>query len=141
MIVLDTNVISESLRPQCAAAVTAWLDAQHADSLFVTTINMAELWAGVAMLAKGARRTRLESSLDQLLARLFEDRCLDFDRPAARAYATITRKTVPSGKSLPLADGLIGAIAISRGFAVATRDVAPFVAAGVAVMNPWEYRG
>ena len=138
MIILDTNVISESLRPQCNEAVTEWLDAQLAESLYITAINAAELWAGIAIMPDGARKSALESSLGDLLDRLFGARRLDFDHRAARSYAEITRKTVATGAPLPLADGLIAAIAHAQGFAVATRDVAPFHAAGIEVMNPWE---
>ena len=141
MIILDTNVISESLRPRCSDAVTAWLDAQAAESLYLTAINAAELWAGVAVMPEGARKAALESSLDDLLARLFGARRLDFDHCAARAYAELTRRTMAAGTPLPLADGLIAAIALAHGFAVATRDIAPFRAAGVDVIDPWEYRG
>jgi hypothetical protein len=137
MIVLDTNVISEPLRPHCSETVTAWLDAQAAETLYITAINAAELWAGVALLPEGARKRALESSLADLLDRLFGGRLLDFDRRAARAYAEIARKTAAAGVPLPLADGLIAAIAQAHGFAVATRDTAPFRAAGIEVINPW----
>jgi len=138
MIILDTNVISEPLRPRCSEAVIAWLDAQAAETLYITAINAAELWAGVALLPDGARKTVLESSLADLLERLFGARLLDFDRPAARAYAEITRRTVGCGLRLSLADGLIAAIAQTHKFTVATRDTKPFRAAGIEVINPWE---
>ncbi|NJM13721.1 MAG: type II toxin-antitoxin system VapC family toxin [Synechococcaceae cyanobacterium SM1_2_3] len=141
MIILDTNVISESLRPRCRDAVTAWLDAQAAESLYLTAINAAELWAGVAVMPEGTRKAALEASLDDLLARLFGARRLDFDHDTARSYAELTRRTMAAGTLLPLADGLIAAIALAQGFAVATRDIAPFQATGVAVINLWEYRG
>ncbi len=141
MIILDTNVISESLRPRCNDAVTAWLDAQVAQTLYLTAINAAELWAGIAVMPDGARKSALESSLDSLLARLFGARRLDFDHRAARAYAELTRRTTAAGTPVPLADGLIAAIAHAHGYAVATRDAAPFRAAGIEVLNPWEYRG
>ena len=137
MIVLDTNVISEPLRPHCSETVTAWLDAQAAETLYITAINAAELWAGVALLPEGARKRALESSLADLLDLLFGGRLLDFDRRAARAYAEIARKTAVAGVPLPVADGLIAAIAQAHGFAVATRDTAPFRAAGIEVINPW----
>lgn len=90
-------------------------------------------------MPEGARKAALEASLDDLLARLFGARRLDFDHSAARAYAELTRRTMAVGT--PLADGLIAAIALAHGFAVATRDIAPFQAAGVAVIDPWQYRG
>ena len=141
MIILDTNVISESLRPRCSDAVTAWLDAQAAESLYLTAINAAELWAGIAVMPEGNRKTALETSLDDLLARLFNARRLDVDHRAARTYAELTRRTMAVGTPLPLADGLIAAIALTHSFAIATRDSAPFQAAGVNVIDPWTYRG
>jgi toxin FitB len=141
LIILDTNVISESLRPRCSEAVTAWLDAQLAETLYITAINATELWAGVAVMPRGARKTALQSSLETFLDHLFGSRKLDFDYRAARAYAELTQRTIAAGTPLPLADGLIAAIAHSRGFAVATRDVAPFRLAGIDVINPWEYSG
>ncbi|MCU0760307.1 MAG: type II toxin-antitoxin system VapC family toxin [Steroidobacteraceae bacterium] len=137
MIVLDTNVISEPLRPRPSTTVIDWLDAQPAEALFVTAINVAELWAGVAMLPEGARRSALESSLDEMLAHLFADRRLPFDDRAARAYASIVGRTKAGGRGMPFADGLIAAIALAHDFAVATRDRAPFEMAGVQVIDPW----
>jgi hypothetical protein len=138
MIILDTNVISEPLRPRASEAVIRWLDAQATESLYITAINTAELWAGVALMPDGARKRALESSLGDLLDRLFGRRRLDFDDRAARAYAEIARSTTAAGSPITLADGLIAAIARAQGFAVAARDTAPFRAAGVDVINPWD---
>lgn len=140
MIVVDTNVVSELMRPQCAQAVSAWADAQPAETLYLSSINAAELWAGVALLPEGARKRALESSLEDVLNRLFAGRRLPFDDAAARSYAEIVRRTQAAGTPVPLADGLIAAVALARGFAVATRDAAPFRAAGVTVMiDPWQH--
>jgi hypothetical protein len=141
MIILDTNVVSEVLRPQCDARVLAWLDAQFAETLYLTAINAAELWAGVAIMPVGAKKTALEDGLDALLDRLFEGRRLAFDDRAARSYAALMQKARSQGLALPLADGLIAAIASVHGFTVASRDVSPFQAAGGKVINPWEYQG
>lgn len=140
MIILDTNVISEPLRPRASEAVIDWLDAQPAEALYVTAISMAELWAGIALLDGGARRRKLETSLEDLLQRLFGGRRLAFDDRAARAYAEVVERTAPAGRRVPLADGLIAAQALAHGFAVATRDAAPFRAAGVEVIDPWTAR-
>jgi toxin FitB len=137
MIILDTNVVSEPLRPRGSEKLTAWLDAQAPETLYFTAINAAELWAGVALLPEGARKRTLEASLADLIERLFGGRLLDFDRRAARCYAEITRSTTAAGVPIPLADGLIAAIALAHGFAVATRDATPFRTAGVKVIDPW----
>ena len=141
MIILDTNVVSEPLRPRASGAVIDWLDSQPAEALFVTSINVAELWAGVALLPRGTRRRTLEASLEELLQRLFANRRLSFDDRAARAYAYIVEQTAADGHRVPLADGLIAAIARAHGFAVATRDGGPFKAAGVEVIDPWAAGG
>jgi len=141
MIILDTNVISEVLRPKCDARVLAWLDAQFPETLYLTAINTAELWAGIAIMPSGVKKTALDKGLDELLDRLFEGRRLAFDDKAAKSYAALMQKARSQGLALPLADGLIAAIASAHKFAVASRDVSPFRAAGVKIINPWEYQG
>lgn len=138
MIIVDTNVISEVLRPQANPTVIEWLDAQPSRDLYLTSINAAELWAGVALLPSGRRRDLLVSSLDGLLERLFGQRILDFNNQAAKTFAEMASRTTAIGRPLPLADALIAAIARVHGFAVATRDVGPFAAAGLRVIDPWD---
>lgn len=138
MIAVDTNVVSELLRPHCDPRVAAWADSQAMGTLFLSSINAAELWAGVAVLPEGRRKQALDTQLDAVIDRLFADRRLPFDDRAARAYADVTRRTRAAGTPVALADGLIAAVALSRGFAVATRDAAPFRACGVPVVDPWQ---
>lgn len=138
MIILDTNVISEPTKTNGNAHVSAWLDRQDIQSLFVTSINLAELLAGIAMLPEGKRQQALRSALDRFLVKRIVTPILPFDREAAMAYAAVTAHAKTKRYTLPVADGQIAAIAKVHGFAVATRDVAPFRAAGVAVINPWE---
>ncbi len=141
MIVLDTNVISEPLRPSPSPAVLAWLNAQAPDALFTTTLNLAELYAGVAVLPAGKRRSDLAGGLRATLGRLFAGRILAFDVAAAESFAVIAERSRASGLTMPHEDALIAAIAASQGFAVATRNVGDFAGAGVTVINPWEYAG
>jgi hypothetical protein len=136
MIILDTNVVSEAMKPQPDPAVRVWLDAQLAETLFLSSITLAELLFGMGALAAGRRKDALTQAVDGLLA-LFEGRVLAFDMDAARHYAELAVAARASGKGFPTADGYIAAIAASRGFAVATRDAAPFLAAGLNVINPW----
>jgi toxin FitB len=138
MIILDTNVISEPTKPNGNALVAAWLDRQDAESLFVTAINLAELMAGIAMLPAGKRPDALRDALDRFLVNRIVTPILTFDREAAIAYAEVTAHAKAKRYTLPVADGQIAAIAKVHGFAVARRDGAPFRAAGVAVINPWE---
>ena len=137
MIVLDTNVISEAMRPKPNATVRAWLDNQAAETLYLSSVVVAELLFGIAALPLGKRRNMLAETVEGLLD-LFRDRVLPFDINAARHYAELAALARDNGRGFPTPDGYIAAIAASRGFIVATRDTAPYVAAGVPVINPWE---
>lgn len=136
MIVLDTNVVSEAMRPQPHPAVLAWLDAQSAETLYLSSVTLAELLFGIGALPAGRRRDALARTLDGLHA-LFGERVLAFDTAAARHHARLAIAARAAGAGFPTPDGYIAAIAASRGFAVATRDVAPFEAAGLPVIDPW----
>jgi predicted nucleic acid-binding protein len=136
LIVLDTNVVSEAMKPSAHPAVTAWLDAQAADTIYLSTVTLAELLFGIGILPAGRRKDALAATLESLLE-AFGQRVLPFDSAAARTYADVAVPARAAGKGLPVADGYIAAIAASRGYAVATRDDAPFIAAGATVINPW----
>ena len=137
MIVLDTNVVSEAMKPEPHPAVRAWLNAQAAPTLYLSSVTLAELLFGIAALPEGKRKDMLAQALDGLL-RLFRDRVLPFDTNAARHYAELAVMARSGGRGFPTPDGYIAAIAASRGFVVASRDTAPFQAAGVPVINPWQ---
>jgi len=139
MIILDTNVVSEPLKPAAEPAVLAWLDQQNIETLFLTTISLAELRFGVASLPEGRRKDGLGAALDERVIALFGPRILVFDRAAADAYAAIRARAKKAGKAIGATDGYIAAIAAAHGFAVATRDTTPFDAAGVPVVNPWDH--
>ncbi|MDT7838152.1 type II toxin-antitoxin system VapC family toxin [Aquabacterium sp. OR-4] len=138
MILLDTNVVSEPLRPTPEPRVVAWLDAQAVQTLFLSAITVAELRAGVALLPAGKRRTGLQESLEDRVLPLFEGRVLPFDLDCTPAYAALTTRARAAGLAIASADACIAAIAATHGLAVATRDTSPFEAAGVAVINPWQ---
>ena len=137
MILLDTNVVSEPLRPAPDTRVVEWIDAQALETLFLSAITVAELRAGVALLPAGKRRTGLQESLETRVLPLFAGRVLAFDLGCTQAYAALMAKARASGLAVGSADGYIAAIAAANGFAVATRDAGPFEAAGVTVINPW----
>ena len=138
MIILDTNVISEPTKPNANLNVVAWLNSQEIRTLYVTAISLAELMAGLAMLPAGRRRQELADALDRFLTKRVVTPMLSFNREAAMAYGQVVAHAKFNLYTLPIADGQIAAIAKVHGFAVATRDVEPFVAAGVDVVNPWE---
>lgn len=136
MILLDTNVVSEAIKPQPHPAVLAWLDAQVAETLFLPSIAVAELLFGIGVLADGRRKQLLTVLVDGLVAQ-FAGRVLPFDAAAARCYAGLAVQARAAGKGFPTPDGYIAAIAAAQGFAVASRDVSAFRAAGLAVIDPW----
>ncbi len=137
MIVLDTNVISEAMKPEPHPAVRAWLNDQAAETLYLSSVTLAELLFGIGALPGGKRKNMLSDALDGLM-RLFPDRVLPFDTDAARRYAELAVTARAGGRGFPTPDGYIAAIAVSRGFIVASRDTAPYIAAGVTVINPWK---
>ena len=136
MILLDTNVVSEAMKPAPDDAVRAWLDEQAAETLYLSSVTIAELMFGIGALPKGKRKDKLADALDGVM-KVFADRILPFDVDAARCYADLAVKARAAGKGFPTPDGYIAAIAASKGFAVATRDASAFHATGVEVIDPW----
>ena len=137
MILIDTNVVSEPMRVHPDRRVIDWLDRQSAETLFLSTISLAELLLGLAVLPAGRRRDALAHTLESRITALFGNRILGFDTAAAHAYATAVAHARQRGHQLSVADGQIAAIASVHGLSVASRDEAPFQAAGVGVVNPW----
>ena len=137
MIVLDTNVVSELARPEPDQRVLAWLASQSPETVYLTTINEAELRAGAMLLPSGRRRDRLSARLDRLLSWHFGSRILPFDTHAARAFAAVTAEARHRGRVVDPVDRQIAAIAYSVGFAVATRNVRHFDYCGLEVIDPW----
>lgn len=137
MILLDTNLVSEAIKPGSHPAVAAWLDAQLAETLFLPSITVAELLFGIGTLAPGRRKQLLAARIDDVLD-AFAGRILPFDTLAARHYADLAVKARAAGKGFPTPDGYIAAIAAAHGFAVATRDTSAFLATGLQVIRPWD---
>ncbi len=136
MILLDTNVISEAMKPQPHRGVRDWLDAQAAETLYLSSVTLAELMFGVGALPSGKRKDNLAAAVEGLLE-LFSARILPFDTEAARRYGDLAVKARAAGKGFPTPDGYIAAIASAHGFAVASRDTSAFNAAGLTVIDPW----
>ena len=137
MILLDTNVVSEPLKASCDAGVLTWIDAQIVETLYLSTISLAELRFGIAALPTGKRQDMLRASLEQRILPLFVGRILPFDAAASEAYAMLRARARAEGKAISPADGYIAATAMAHGLIVATRDTGPFEAAGLTVINPW----
>ena len=138
MILLDTNVVSEPTKPQPNSDVLQWLDRQSAESLAFSATSLSEVLAGVEILLDGKRKENLRSVLHGLIRLLFEDRVIAFDHLAAMEYARVVAQARGNGYAISVSDAQIAAIAAVHGFSVATRDTAPFIAAGVPVIDPWQ---
>lgn len=137
MIVLDTNVVSEAMKPEPHPAVRTWLNAQATETLYLSSVTVAELLFGIGSLPVGKRKDMLAQTFDGLM-RLFRDRVLPFDIDAARCYAELAVTAKMAGRGFPTPDRYIAAIATSRDFIVASRDTAPYEAACVTAINPWD---
>lgn len=138
MIILDTNVISELWKVEPAPNVLAWIDAQMVETLYLSTITVAELRFGLATMPEGKRRSIYQDRLEREVLPAFAGRVLSFDLDASQAYADLMARARAAGKAIGKADGYIAATAAARGLMVATRDTSPFEAAGLNIINPWE---
>jgi predicted nucleic acid-binding protein len=138
VIVLDTNVISELIRPAPAEQVMQWVASQPILLLYTTSVTQAEMLYGMEILTKGKKKKALEAALSGMFDEDFRDRVLGFDSACAKYFAEIaaTRKTL--GQPISQFDAQIAAIARSRRAALATRNTADFAACGVKLVNPWE---
>ena len=139
MIILDTNVLSELLRPDPARQVERWLAALDGTKVYFTTVGEAELRHGVAILPAGKRRNALSTAIEGLLEEDFRDRILSFDRPAARAYATIAAERRAAGRPISQFDCQIAAIARAHEATVATRNTSDYEGCGIALIDPWTF--
>lgn len=137
MIILDTNVLSELMRPTPAPRVTRWVSAQPATSLYTTSITEAEVLHGIALLPSGTRRRALEAAAEALFGEDLAGRVLPFGRDAARAYALVAVERRRAGRPISQFDAQIAAVARSAGAAIATRNTADYEACGVEVIDPW----
>ena len=137
MFLLDTNIVSELLRPRPNPTVETWVGDRRATDLYFSAIGEAELRYGVAILPAGRRQTALASAIEAILREDFADRILPFDSEAAREYADMAAARRAAGRSVAPTDCQIAAIARSRGMAVATRNVRDFNGISVEVVDPW----
>lgn len=138
MIVLDTNIISETMRPSPASEVLAWLDQQAPVTLFVTSISIGEIFFGLECLDDGRRKLDLQARFQQFLERGFDGRILDYSAKSARQYGQVMAQRRSTGRPLSAPDGQIAAICITHGASIATRNTRDFEHCGVPVINPFE---
>ena len=136
MIVVDTNVVSELMRPSPAAQVREWVSAQAPNELCTTAITVAEIRYGLARLADGRRKQSLQAAATELFA-AFTDYIQPFDAPAAIWYATIVAHRDRLGLPIDGFDAQIAAICRTRGATLATRNAKDFRETGIDIIDPW----
>ncbi|PMS34833.1 hypothetical protein B0G57_10644 [Trinickia symbiotica] len=137
MIVLDTNVLSETLRSTPNSRVMEWFAAQWRAALFTTTVTRAEILYGVGRMPDGSRKQALSSAIKAIFEEDFAGRLLNFDSDAADVYAEIAVSRTNAGRPISQFDAMIAAVARSRGATLATRNVKDFVDCGIPVIDPW----
>lgn len=134
---MDTNVVSELMRPQPAPAVLSWVNAQPADQLWLCSVVVAELLYGVGRLPHGARKRQLGEAVKAMVFEDFASRVLPFDLEAAAAYAQLVVQCESGGQPIAMADAQIGAICTVHGATLVTRNVRDFAQLGLNLINPW----
>ena len=138
MIVLDTNIISEIVRPAPSGSVISWLNRQRTIDLAVTTVTLGELAYGVEALPDGEKRTALQYSIDRFIDVAFADRVLEFDRPSAVAYGAVMAARRRAGRPMSVPDGQIAAMTMRHEAMLATRNVRDFEGCGVPLVDPFD---
>lgn len=138
MLILDTNVISELMRSEPDRAFLQWFDAQDPRRFTTTSINWAELKVGIQRLPEGKRKVGLGAVLLEIHTRVLRNGILAFDAAVVECWAQLVADLEARGQPIGFADSQVAAIALMHGHSVASRDVKPFIAAGVNVVNPWD---
>ena len=140
MTILDTNAVSETLKPAPSEAVVRWLSAQAPAAIFTTAVTQAEIMCGVEALPAGKRRLALSAVVDDIFAKDFHGRVLPFDAESAREYARILAGRKKAGRPMSQFDAMIAAIVRSHGATLATRNTDDFENCGLRLINPWTAR-
>ncbi len=138
MIVLDTNVLSELIKPAPMRAVTEWVASQPATSIYTTSITQAEILHGIMLMPSGKRRSSIEVAVEAMFSQDFGGRVLPFGSDAAHHYACIAATRRRAGRPISHFDAQIAAIARSSGSALATRNISDFHGCGVKLIDPWQ---
>jgi toxin FitB len=134
---LDTNVISELIKPKANPKVTTWIDATDEELLFLSVLTLGEIRKGVVLLPRSARRTTLEAWLSNDLPLRFSGRILNIDQEVADRWGHLSGSTSAKGAHVAVIDGLLAASAIHYNLTLVTRNVKDLTATGVPLFNPW----
>jgi predicted nucleic acid-binding protein len=137
VIILDTNALSETLKPVPSSILLRWLASQDPVSIYTTAISQAEMLYGVEALPTGRRRQLLARVVEEIFAEDFTGRVLPFDQESAREFAKIVASRKAAGRPISQFDAMIAAIARSQSAAVATRNTGDFEHCGIRLINPW----
>ena len=137
MIILDTNVVSESFRPNPHRTVIAWLHSQTASDIFICARVLAELRVGIERLIDGARKDHLREAIERLQNEIFLDRILPFDVAAAIQYGRVVADRERMGRPIQQMDALIAAIGLSNQATLATRNTQDFTDLELALFDPF----
>jgi predicted nucleic acid-binding protein len=135
---LDTNCISELIRPQPDRRVMEWMDSANESALYLSVLTLGEIRRGVAILTQSARRTKLETWLEIDLKARFHGRILLIDEAVADRWGSLSAEMKRKGKPLPVIDGLLAATAIHHNLTIVSRNVSDFAPTRVPLLNPWE---
>ena len=135
---LDTNIISELVKPKPEPRVTNWIDDTDESLLYLSVLTLGEIRRGIATLAQSRRRATLEAWLDKDLHARFEGRIMPIDQDVADRWGLLTASARNTGRVLPVIDGLLAATALEHNLTLVTRDTGHIPSLGVAVFNPWE---
>ena len=139
MLLLDTNVLSELMRPNPNEGVVHWMDAQPDDEVWISSVTVGEIRLGIALLPEGRRKQILTKIADQMFKQEFSEKCLPFDFEAANEYAKIVASRNHKGRPITVEDAQIAAIAITADIVLATRNTKDFLdIEGLELVNPWE---
>jgi len=137
-ILIDTNVLSELMRPASSPAVLNWLSKQPAGNLYTSSVTVAEILYGIEVLPHGQRRRELLEGAERMISKVFAGRILVFDEPAARMFSKIAAERRRRGRPISEMDAQIAAIASLHDLSLATRNTTDFEHCGVRLVNPWE---
>ena len=134
---LDTNIISELVKPRPEASVTAWIEGTDESLLYLSVLTLGEIRRGIAALSKSRRRAALEAWLNRDLRARFEGRILVIDEEVADRWGLLSAAARNNGIALQVIDGLLAATALEHNLTLVTRDTGQIPSMGVAVFNPW----
>ena len=134
---LDTNVVSELVKPKPEPKVTGWIDAVHEDLLHLSVLTLGEIRKGIASLRDASRRVRLEVWLDSDLVQRFADRILPIDQLVADRWGRLAAEAAVAKSPLPVIDGLLAATALHYNLTLVTRNIKDVSVTGVPFFNPW----